>query len=213
MSREGFGPSLRRERERRGITLDAIAETTKIKRSLLQALERGDLSQWPLGIFRRAFIRAYARAIGVPAEPLVAEFVRLFPEPGDNEAADADSDVVNLRLLMADDPHWLQPLARNAGAALVDAAIVIALGALVALAMGVSWWTAVAATALGYYAVGTVLCGRTLVLWLWSRPRGSTFAHVRRAVALRTRNVAWFGGDTDSQPRREVQPASRLLGS
>ena len=40
-------------RERRGITLEAIAETTKIALPLLESLERSDVSHWPKGIFRR----------------------------------------------------------------------------------------------------------------------------------------------------------------
>jgi transcriptional regulator with XRE-family HTH domain len=80
---EAFGLRLKIHRERRGITLESIAESTKIKRSLLAALERGDVSHFPLGIFRRAFVRSYATAIGLPAEPIVAEFVQLFPEPGE----------------------------------------------------------------------------------------------------------------------------------
>ena len=82
ISRHAFGSRLRTQRERRGVTLESIVDSTKIKLSLLSALERGDASQWPRGLFRRAYIRDYACAIGLPAEPLVAEFVRLFPEDG-----------------------------------------------------------------------------------------------------------------------------------
>ena len=82
ISRHAFGSRLRTQRERRGVTLESIADSTKIKRSLLEALERGDASQWPRGIFRRAYLRNYASAIDLPAEALVAEFVNLFPEDG-----------------------------------------------------------------------------------------------------------------------------------
>jgi cytoskeletal protein RodZ len=78
--RDAFGPSLKAERDRCGITLQAIADSTKIGVSLLAALERNDLSRWPKGIFRRAFVREYVTALGLPPEPIVAEFVRLFPD-------------------------------------------------------------------------------------------------------------------------------------
>jgi cytoskeletal protein RodZ len=42
-----FGRRLRDERERQGVTLEAIASTTKINASFLAALERGDVSAWP----------------------------------------------------------------------------------------------------------------------------------------------------------------------
>ncbi len=82
-----FGPRLRQERERRQITLKAIADDTKISRSLLEALERDDVSRWPTGIFRRAFVRSYAEAIGLNADEVVREFAERFPDP--NEPAPA----------------------------------------------------------------------------------------------------------------------------
>ena len=57
-----FGPRLRAERERRGISLDTIASVTKVGAELWDGLERNDFSRWPSGIFARAFIRDYARA-------------------------------------------------------------------------------------------------------------------------------------------------------
>jgi transcriptional regulator with XRE-family HTH domain len=80
---EAFGLRLKTHRERCGITLESIADSTKIKRSLFASLERGDVSHFPLGIFRRAYVRSYANAVGLPAEGIVAEFVQLFPEPGE----------------------------------------------------------------------------------------------------------------------------------
>ena len=48
-----FGNRLRSQRERQQLSLTVIAERTKIKASLLEALERDDVSKWPPGIFRR----------------------------------------------------------------------------------------------------------------------------------------------------------------
>ena len=78
---QAFGPRLRLERERRQISLTSIAENTKISRSLLEALERDDVSRWPTGIFRRSFVRAYAQAIGLDADEIVKEFAERFPDP------------------------------------------------------------------------------------------------------------------------------------
>src|SRR6266536_3491964 len=103
-----FGRRLRDHRERRQITLAAMATATKIKPSLFEELERGDVSTWPCGIFRRAFVRAYGTAIGLPPETLVEEFVQLFPESdaGDNVAAPSNE----LRLTLAIDP-WRRMIA------------------------------------------------------------------------------------------------------
>jgi transcriptional regulator with XRE-family HTH domain len=76
-----FGERLRLERERRRITLDSIAANTKIGLTLLQGLERGNVSRWPSGIFRRSFIRAYAEAIGLEPDEVAREFLERFPDP------------------------------------------------------------------------------------------------------------------------------------
>lgn len=69
-----LGARLRSQREQQQISLTTIAERTKIKLSLLEALERDDLSHWPHGIFGRSYIRSYAQAIGLDPDITVREF-------------------------------------------------------------------------------------------------------------------------------------------
>jgi transcriptional regulator with XRE-family HTH domain len=78
---QSFGARMRERREKQQVSLIAIAEQTKIKLSLLDALERDDVTHWPSGIFRRAFIRAYAHAIGLEPDIVVREFLELYPDP------------------------------------------------------------------------------------------------------------------------------------
>jgi transcriptional regulator with XRE-family HTH domain len=90
---DSLGARLRQRREQQGIALATIAEETKIKPSLLDALERDDVSRWPSGIFRRAFVRAYAHAIGLDPDVVVREFLELYPDPAEVvEAFQAASD-------------------------------------------------------------------------------------------------------------------------
>jgi transcriptional regulator with XRE-family HTH domain len=84
--REAFGPNLRRLRLQRGISLKQLADSTKVAETLWAGLERNDFSRWPNGIFARAYVREYAKAIGVDAEATVDEFCRWFPD-GDRRAA------------------------------------------------------------------------------------------------------------------------------
>ena len=72
---------LRRERERRQIALSSISANTNISASLFEALERGDVSRWPAGIYRRSFVRAYAQAIGLDPDEVAREFAEQFPDP------------------------------------------------------------------------------------------------------------------------------------
>jgi helix-turn-helix protein len=81
--RSRFGARMRQHREQQELCLATIADRTKIKVSLLEALERGDLSHWPQGIYRRAYVRAYADAIGLDADTIVREFLEAYPEPAE----------------------------------------------------------------------------------------------------------------------------------
>ena len=69
-----FGDRLRREREMRGITLDEIAESTKISRRHLESLEKEDFDSLPGGIFNKGFVRAYARFLGIDEDQAVADY-------------------------------------------------------------------------------------------------------------------------------------------
>jgi cytoskeletal protein RodZ len=90
---ESFGARLRQRREESGIDLIAIAEQTKIKLTLLDALERDDVSLWPSGIFRRAYIRTYAQFIGLDPDLVVREFLELYPDPVDMFSSLAAADL------------------------------------------------------------------------------------------------------------------------
>ncbi len=81
-----FGTFLRQAREKRGLTLQQVAVTTRISARVLDALERNDPTKLPGGIFSRAFVRSYAREVGLDPEAAVASFVAAFPE--DSGAAD-----------------------------------------------------------------------------------------------------------------------------
>lgn len=76
-----FAEYLRAERERRRLTLEQIADETKIASRHLAALERGDVRNWPGGMYRRAMMRAYAESIGVDREYALKQFEQAFDAP------------------------------------------------------------------------------------------------------------------------------------
>ncbi len=59
----GLGALLRRAREHRGLTLEQVSNETRIPRRHLAAFEHDNLAVVPDGFYRRAQIRAYARAL------------------------------------------------------------------------------------------------------------------------------------------------------
>src|SRR5215472_7999945 len=78
-----FGEYLRREREMRGVTLEEIAESTKISTRLLRALEQEHFSDLPGGVFTRSFIRHYADYLGLDSEHVLAEYKQVAPSEND----------------------------------------------------------------------------------------------------------------------------------
>ena len=83
---EAFGPNLRRIRLQKGVSLKQLADSTKVAETLWAGLERNDFSRWPNGIFARAYVREYAKAVGVDPESTVDDFCRWFPN-GDRRVA------------------------------------------------------------------------------------------------------------------------------
>ncbi len=70
-----FGERMQREREMRSISLDEIAEHTKISKRNLSALEEENFSQLPGGIFNKGFVRAYAKYLGIDEEQAVSDYL------------------------------------------------------------------------------------------------------------------------------------------
>jgi len=135
--RQAFVSRLRTCRERRGLTLDEIAARTKIRRSYLASLESNDLSTWPGGIYRRAYIRSYALALGLAPDQVVEEFSATFLEFGDhgNGHPQAAGGSASLRLTLVQDHgarrrSWIWRLAF----VMLEAAVLVSAG--VALGSG-----------------------------------------------------------------------------
>lgn len=71
---ESFGSWLRKHREGRDITLQQIAEHTKINESILRAIEDDRASALPAPVFVRGFLRQYAHFVGLDAEQVVSVY-------------------------------------------------------------------------------------------------------------------------------------------
>jgi cytoskeletal protein RodZ len=82
-----FGEKLRQQRELRGISLRDISEATKISVRFLQALETDRIDILPGGIFRRSFVREYARFVGLDPERMVSEFLHAHGDAAERTAA------------------------------------------------------------------------------------------------------------------------------
>ena len=73
---EKLGQILRREREKRGLTIDALARQTRINALYFHAIEEGDRKSLPGGFFYRSFLRQYARLLELPESVYQDEITR-----------------------------------------------------------------------------------------------------------------------------------------
>ncbi|MDA0578755.1 MAG: helix-turn-helix transcriptional regulator [Verrucomicrobia bacterium] len=69
-----IGSQLRAARERRQMTMSDVAGATRSKVPTIEAIERDDFSVFPALIYGKGFIRLYAKAVGLDAEPLLEAY-------------------------------------------------------------------------------------------------------------------------------------------
>ncbi len=194
-ARREFCLALKAVRERKGISLAQIAESTKIPASLFAALERSDLRRWPKGLFRRSFFRDYARIIGLPLNETCEEFVRLFPDEtcaaavtaaGSTTAAEQTADVRLVFDTTWHGPH--APVRSRLLVALLDAVAVILLSAVMTRVAGINLPAATAIVALAYFTLATALLGESPAHWIRARRRSILDAATEGTTATTT---AW----------------------
>lgn len=81
-----LGQELKRLRDERSINLHQIADATHIGVRFLQAIESDTYDILPGGIFNRAFVRKFAKYVGMDEEQALALYERQLEELGGEEA-------------------------------------------------------------------------------------------------------------------------------
>ncbi|MBE9062356.1 RodZ domain-containing protein [cf. Phormidesmis sp. LEGE 11477] len=69
-----LGNSLKQVRLQKGLTFDAIEELTRIRKSLLLAIEQGDMAALPEPVYVRALLSRYGDALGLDGEAIANRF-------------------------------------------------------------------------------------------------------------------------------------------
>ncbi len=178
--KDTFGLRLRRARERSGLSLQSIAEQTKVPVTLWHAMERNDFSRWPSGVFARAYVRDFAELVGLDPVETVEEFCRWFPQGdrrayrlirGHAEIVGVTSQYQDDRLPAGGDRRAVRAsrsrgfIGTPAGQRLVGAAAdLIAVTAVATIAsrlLAVGFLPTLGIIAIGYYSIGGALVGRS----------------------------------------------------
>ena len=66
-----LGQMLAAERERQGLSRADVAQRLHMSAYQVEAIETGDYARLPQGTFLRGFVRNYAKALGIAADPLL----------------------------------------------------------------------------------------------------------------------------------------------
>lgn len=98
-----FGRWLADARERRGLTLDDVVHTTKIRRAILEALERGAHDELPERVFVTGYVRSYASAVGLDITDAVRRFSMEYPDENAEELSEENESARAF--------GWMAPLA------------------------------------------------------------------------------------------------------
>ncbi len=79
---ELFCEQLRKERERRKVSIAKICEETKVASRHIIALEAGDYGALPGGVFRKGIVRSYLVAVGLDEPSWMERFETSLRESG-----------------------------------------------------------------------------------------------------------------------------------
>ena len=166
IDRRGLGERLKRQRERRGVTLQQISHSTKVPAWVFAALEAGDCSRWPAGLYARAYMRAYADAIGLNPDETVEEFVAAFGATIKADGIDEPQSNARTANALRARPGVPRPAALAATDLLIGA--LIAAIAYVGLNQGV--WITVGLI-LTYFTLGRLISDDPLLYHVYRRLR------------------------------------------
>ena len=188
-SLEAFGPNLRRQRMRSGLSLEDLSARTKVSVELWDAMERNDFSRWPAGVAARSYIRSYAEAVGADPVAAVDEFCRVVPN-GDRRAerlVRGTAEVIGHQLVWSDDlppalaegdrrapvarhentgmPWWLEAHPRRIAAG-ADLGAVAFVAGLIAVFAKIDVWMTLAVVAMLYNGLSVAFLGCTPSVWV-----------------------------------------------
>jgi len=136
---EGLGEFLRKGREKAGVTLDELAQRTRIRVENLESLERGDLDNLPSDAYVRGFVRQVCREVGLSSNEALVRYDMLRARSGPPDEITWSEDRTEEphgRLERAlEDPERVVRLARRGGRWMG----LVALGAVAVLVAALAW--------------------------------------------------------------------------
>lgn len=80
-----IGTLLRETRETKGVSIEAVEESTSIRRLYLEAIEKEDYDKLPGRVYARGFVRNYADFLGLDGDEIAARFKEEYEQTPEEE--------------------------------------------------------------------------------------------------------------------------------
>lgn len=78
---QGIGATLRHERERRRLSIDAVSRGTLVRAPYLELIDQDRFEDLPPGAYTKGFLRSYAGYLGLDPVPLVRAYEGRYEQP------------------------------------------------------------------------------------------------------------------------------------
>jgi cytoskeleton protein RodZ len=75
----GVGSLLKRERGKKGLSLDQLSQITRLRKYYLEALEDEKWDNLPSPVYIKGFIRSYAQGVGIDAKEAISLYEHIAP--------------------------------------------------------------------------------------------------------------------------------------
>jgi cytoskeletal protein RodZ len=108
----GLGPYLSARRQALGLTLDEVANVTRISKSYLDAIEHEAFDRLPSTAYCKGFLRIYAAHLNLSADDVVARYERATGQPNQQNVAPPGRQTLQESRIPAERPKkkWFLPL-------------------------------------------------------------------------------------------------------
>jgi cytoskeletal protein RodZ len=101
-----IGPTLAAARQARGLSVDDVSQATRIRATVIRAIEHDEFAPCGGSVYARGHIRSIANVVGTDPAPLIEEFDEVHgtaPAPITAPLVDPDAEAVSERRR----PHWM----------------------------------------------------------------------------------------------------------
>lgn len=101
-----IGQTLREARERAGLSIEDISASTRIRATVISAIEADDFTRSGGDVYARGHIRSIAAVVGVDGAALIAEYDAAHAEPKPSVSEELEAEVAAARATGARGPSW-----------------------------------------------------------------------------------------------------------